>query len=87
MQFKVFIHRLQDCYKCNILEHKNESEHIKAINATECGYNALDELLDVIDTSGSDLSIILEHKNDLEKCKEREYLINDTREIKSLLWL
>ena len=32
-----------------IMEHKKEYEYVKAINATECGWNALDVLFDIID--------------------------------------
>lgn len=69
-----------------IFEHKNEFNHIKAINATECGSNALDELFNLIDAD-LDIGIILEHKNNLENCKDRDYIIDDTERIKSLLWM
>lgn len=32
-----------------VLEHKNEFEHIKAINATECGYNAISVIIDFLE--------------------------------------
>ena len=70
-----------------IMEHKKEYEYVKAINATECGWNALDVLFDIIDRNAYNIALIIEHKNDLFHCSERDYLINGDKQIKNLLWI
>lgn len=58
--------------------------NIKAINATECGYNAIEEIFKIIENSNSDIGVVIEHDNDLYKCSERDYLINDKKVKKRL---
>lgn len=58
--------------------------NIKAIDATECGWNALEELFTVIENDNSDIAIIIEHDNDLFNCSERNYYVNGGIKIQSL---
>ena len=68
--------------------HTTEYSYIKAVYATEAGANALEVLFRVMDNlNDSDTEIILEHKNKLFSCSERDYLINDTRKIRNLILL
>jgi hypothetical protein len=62
----IFIHNKPDLYP-----------NIKAINATECGWNALEELFKAVESNKDNkIAIIVEHDNDLFKCADREYCIN-----------
>ncbi|GFI11127.1 hypothetical protein IMSAGC007_03600 [Lachnospiraceae bacterium] len=67
-----------------IYENPNAFPTVKAINATECGSNALEVLFDVLESNNINLSIVLEHEDDLYKCKEREYLVNNSHRINQL---
>ena len=53
--------------------------NIKAINVTECGYNAIEEIFEIIENSNRDMGVVIEHDNFLYKCRERDYLINDKK--------
>lgn len=71
-----------------IFIHENPERYptVKAINATECGWNAIDRLFEYIESIDIfDIAIIIEHDNDLYKCKDREYLVNNDKHIKSML--
>lgn len=70
-----------------IMEHRDKYNMIKAINATECGANALDVLFDVVEECNCNIGIVIEHTNELYNCRDRKYLIDDEREIDSLLWI
>ncbi|MEH2928733.1 DUF4869 domain-containing protein [Candidatus Ventrimonas sp. KK005] len=70
-----------------IMEHKEEYEYIKAVNATECGWNALEVLFDIVDRNDYNIGLIIEHMNELFNCNERRYLINGEKEIRNLLWM
>ena len=63
---------------------RNKYEQIKAIDVTECGWNALEELFSLYEKINSDTILILRHQNGLFNCKERKYLINDEFEITDL---
>ena len=69
-----------------ITEHLETYPMVKAINATECGWNALEELFRYIECSSKeqDIDIIVEHDNDLYMCEDREYLVNGERKINSM---
>lgn len=62
----------------------NKYKNIKAINATECGWNALEKIFSIAEQLDSDIAIIIEHDNDLFKCSNREYIINGEKTITSL---
>lgn len=70
-----------------IMDHRDEYEYIKAVNATECGWNALEVLFDIVDRNSYSIALIIEHKNELFNCNEREYLINGEKLIRNLLWI
>lgn len=70
-----------------IMEHKEEYENVEAINATECGWNALEVLFDILDRNSYNMALIIEHENDLYKCSERDYLINGEKQLRNLLWM
>lgn len=60
---------------------------VKAISANGCGWNAMEELFKVADECSGDLAVILEHDNDIHKCSERDYYVDDERHIRSLFSL
>lgn len=72
-----------------IYHHENPQDFptIRAINATECGWNAIEALLTEIDEHCIDISIVIEHDDDLYKCSNRDYMINDKYPIQSLALL
>jgi len=61
----------------HITENRDKYKKVKAINATECGWNALDNLFRQLDTDNSDIIIVLEHTDDIELCEDRECLVNN----------
>ena len=65
---------------------KNKNE-IKAIDASYCGYNALEVLFLTIEKVNYPINIIIRHKDNLFKCNDREYKINDETIIKNLLYI
>ncbi len=65
---------------------KNKNE-IKAIDASYCGYNALEVLFLTIEKVNYPINIIIRHKDNLFKCNDREYKINNKRIIKNLLYI
>lgn len=69
-----------------LCEHPSDFPRILAVDATECGSNAIDVLLECLDQYDRDLSIIIEHNNDLYKCKERDYLVDNSTRITNLLY-
>lgn len=66
---------------------KNNIETIKAIDASQCGANALEELFSAIEKTQYPMDIVLRHKDELFKCGERRYIINGKKEIKNLLFI
>ena len=60
---------------------------VRAINATECGKNALEQLFCYIDKTNMDIGIVLEHEDEIYECGNREYLINDSERITDLLFM
>lgn len=65
---------------------KND-RRIKALDASFCGANALEVLFSTIEELEYPLSIVLRHRDELYKCKEREYRINGERVIRNLLYI
>lgn len=57
---------------------------VKAIYATECGWNAIEELFKQMEAFKYDLAVIIEHDNKLYNCSDREYCIDDERIIHSM---
>lgn len=71
----------------HLTQHPEEYRHIKAIDATCCGWNALEELFKQIQNTGYDIAVILKHENKLYNCSIRDYMVNNTNKITDLLWL
>lgn len=61
--------------------------NIKAIDVTECGWNALELLFDYYEKINSNIILLLRHSNCLFNCSEREYLINNDKIITDLSYL
>lgn len=57
--------------------HKDKYDWVKAINATECGINAINEVIIFLEKTGYDIGIVIEHGEDMFLCKESDYLIDD----------
>lgn len=70
-----------------LYKHRNQEPYcsLKYIYATECGYNALEELFRVVDENNYDIGIILEHSNELYNCSKRDYVVNNKKHLKSLI--
>lgn len=66
------------------VEHPEAFPSVKAINVTECGWNALDSIFEYIDTHSVNMAFVLEHDNDIFNCKKRKYLINGKQMIDDL---
>jgi hypothetical protein len=62
----------------------NKYNQIKAIEVTECGWNALEELFLQYEKLSSKIDLILRHQNGLYNCTERRYLIDEEYEITDL---
>ena len=62
----------------------NKYSQIKAIEITECGWNALEELFSQYEKINSKIDLVLRHQNGLYNCTERNYLIDDEYEISDL---
>ena len=71
----------------NYLYALENDESIEAINVSYCGYNALDELFDIAEKKQGNIVFVLLHKDQIYKCKERKYLIDNKREVDNLLYL
>lgn len=67
-----------------LTENPKEFPNVKAIVVNECGWNALEELFNIIENYNIDIGIILEHDNKLYKCSNREYLVNGKETIQEL---
>lgn len=70
-----------------IMKHREQFNRLEAINATECGVNALESIFQVIDKYNYDINIVVEHDDDIWECGKRDYLINGNRHINDLLYL
>jgi len=68
-------------------ELREENLYFKAINATECGWNALEVLFDYVDKKEVDINIIVEHRDGLWRCSKRDYVVNNKHMIRDLLWI
>ena len=65
---------------------KNKNKEV-AIDASYCGYNALEVLFSVIEEVKYPIDIIIRHKDNLFQCSDREYKINDEKVITNLLYI
>lgn len=61
----------------------NKYPQVKAINCTECGWNALEQIFELLDETNA-FGIIIEHDNELYNCSDRDYLVNDKEHITSM---
>ena len=62
----------------------NKYPNIKAINAIECGWNALEELFRLIDRNADTIEVLLQHENGVYKCSDRKYCIDGKRYINTM---
>ena len=67
-----------------IKQFPNLYPNIKAINAIECGSNALEELFRAIEQNGDSIEVLLQHDNKLYNCSDRMYCIDGIRTIESM---
>ncbi len=68
-----------------IAKHPVKYRDVKAVDFTECGWNAIDCLFDVISNGVSDkLGIIIRHDDGLYNCKPHKMLFNGEFEIESM---
>lgn len=68
-----------------ISKHPVRYKEVKAIDFTECGWNALDCLFDIITDGLNDkLGIIIRHDDELYKCKPYKMRFNDEKIINSM---
>lgn len=58
-----------------------------ALDLSECGYNALHVLFDLVEQQGQLLDFLLMHQDSLDQCGERDYVINDEKRITNLLFI
>lgn len=70
-----------------LMEHKDEYAYVEAVNATECGWNALEVLFDLVDKNNYPIALVVEHRNGLFHCSERDYLIDGKKQVRSLMWI
>lgn len=59
----------------------------KAINVTQCGWNALEVIFEIEENKNSGMGFLLLHKDSLFYCKERDYVIDNDRYIRNLLFI
>lgn len=67
-----------------VLNNKELCKDIKAIDATECGWDALEEIFKLLENMKNNLGIIIEHDDCLYKCSDREYCIDDKEVVHNL---
>ena len=68
-----------------LTKHPVKYKEVKAVDFTECGWNALDCLFDVISSRVSDrLGIIIRHDDGLYNCKPHKMLFNNEMSIESM---
>ena len=67
-----------------VFKNPNIYRELVAVDLTECGYNAIDTIFDLCEKYNINIKFTLEHCNDLYKCKDREYCIDDKEIIESL---
>lgn len=60
---------------------------INVIDASQCGYNALEVLFSTIEELNYPVNIILAHKDNIFRCGKRQYKINGEQVIEDLLYL
>lgn len=65
----------------------NKFPTVKAINITECGVNALEEIFNTVEDHNIKLDLVLEHDDSTFKCKERNYLINGKYNVNQLAFI
>lgn len=59
-----------------LTENPDAYPQIKAIEITECGVNAMEELFKQMEQDNSNMAVILRHKNKITMCENRDYLVN-----------
>lgn len=68
-----------------ITEFRNRYPNVKAIDATECGWNAIEKLFSIIEErKDEEIIVVIQHNNDLYECEDREYCINGEEIIYSM---
>lgn len=74
-----------------VLKNPKYNEKIKAIDVSSCGVNALETLFKVMEKleklGEKQIALILKHKDNLNGCQKRTYIINDTEKIEDLLYM
>lgn len=71
-----------------LMKHRSDFRGIMAINATEAGANAIEILFEIMERlNDNETTVVIEHKNKLYTCKNREYLINGEHKITDLIRL
>lgn len=60
-----------------LYRHKGDYAWVKAINATECGVNAINEIVRFLEKTGYNIGIVIEHGDDMFLCKKSDYLIDN----------
>lgn len=72
-----------------LYRHRDKYTWVEALNATECGINAINVLIEFLDKTGYDIGIIIEHGDGMYDCKKSHYMVDnkiETEEI-GLEWL
>ncbi len=68
-----------------LTKHPSKYRDVKAVDFTECGWNAIDCLFDVISDGISDkIGIIIRHDDGLYNCKPHKMLFNNEIAIESM---
>lgn len=72
-----------------LYRHKEEYQWVEAIDATECGINAISIIIDFLEKTEYDMNIILRHGDGLCNCKKSHYIIDNKIEVEEigLEWL
>lgn len=70
------------------MRHKSEYADNIVIDINECGWNAMDTLFDCADKLGDSSTVFyLCHQNEIDNCKNRDYLINNKKHVSNLLYM
>lgn len=67
--------------------YRNKIGNIKAIDVSECGANALEELFEIIEKSKYPIDLVIRHKDRLYMCRERQYKVDGDCIISNLMYL
>lgn len=69
------------------IHNSNKFQEIKAVNITDCGINAIEEIFNMVEKHEINLGLVLKHEDNIFKCEERDFIVNDKHRINQLVFI